>query len=187
MNERYLNVVDVEATCWEGPNPPGQPSEIIEIGLCVVDSATWERVERHSILVRPARSSVSEFCTRLTTLTQEQVDTGLEFAEACELLRSEYRSDSRPWASWGDYDRKQFETQCATTRVPYPFGARHTNAKRAFSESFGTTRRYGMAGALRMREIPLEGTHHRGGDDAWNIANLIIDMARRDTWPGRTG
>ena len=26
-------VVDVEATCWEGDPPPGQISEIIEIGL----------------------------------------------------------------------------------------------------------------------------------------------------------
>ena len=33
-------VVDVEATCWEGDPPPGQISEIIEIGLCVLDVAT---------------------------------------------------------------------------------------------------------------------------------------------------
>lgn len=32
-----LNVVDVEATCWEGTPPPGAVSEIIEIGLTVVD------------------------------------------------------------------------------------------------------------------------------------------------------
>ena len=28
-----LNVVDVEATCWKGPPPPGAVNEIIEIGL----------------------------------------------------------------------------------------------------------------------------------------------------------
>ena len=33
-------VVDVEATCWEGDPPPGQTSEIIEIGLCVLDVPT---------------------------------------------------------------------------------------------------------------------------------------------------
>ena len=52
-------VVDVESTCWEGNPPPGQMSEIIEIGLCVVDVAALERVERRSILVRPACSTVS--------------------------------------------------------------------------------------------------------------------------------
>ncbi|MFE3000608.1 exonuclease domain-containing protein [Nocardia sp. NPDC059246] len=183
MDERYLNVVDVEATCWEGPNPPGQPNEIIEIGLCVLDTVTRERVRKHSILVRPERSTVSEFCTQLTTLTADQVAAGIGFAEACELLRTEFRADSRPWASWGDYDRKQFTTQCAGTGVRYPFGSRHTNAKLAYSVARDTKRRYGMAEALRLAGIPLEGTHHRGGDDAWNIAALITDMLARDAWP----
>ncbi len=31
----------------------------------------------------------------------------------------------------------------------------------------------GMAGALKQLEIPLEGTHHRGIDDAWNIAEIL--------------
>jgi len=35
-----LNVVDVEATCWQDNPPSGQRSEIIEIGLTVVDPAT---------------------------------------------------------------------------------------------------------------------------------------------------
>lgn len=182
MTERYLNVIDVEATCWEGKTPPGQASEIIEIGLCVLDSVTLERVDKHSILVRPERSTVSEFCTRLTTLTLEQVAGGIDFAAACELLRTVHHAAERPWVSWGDYDRRQFERQCAATGVAYPFGDRHTNAKRRFSESRGTTQRFGMAEALEVTGLPLEGTHHRGGDDAWNIANLVLDMMRRGTW-----
>ncbi len=183
MDERYLNVVDVEATCWEGPNPDGQPNEIIEIGLCVLDMGALERVDRRSILVRPERSSVSEFCTRLTTLTPEQVAGGVGFAAGCAALVEEFDAAGRPWASWGDYDRRQFERQCAATGVPYPFGDRHTNAKRAFSESRGTTKRFGMDAALRSAGLPLIGTHHRGDDDAWNIAGLIIDMCRQGRWP----
>jgi inhibitor of KinA sporulation pathway (predicted exonuclease) len=30
-------VVDVESTCWQNGVPPGQVSEIIEIGICVFD------------------------------------------------------------------------------------------------------------------------------------------------------
>ena len=63
-------VVDAEATCWEGDPPAGQISEIIEIGLCVLDVATLTRVERRDILVRPVCSTVSPYCSRLTTLTQ---------------------------------------------------------------------------------------------------------------------
>ncbi|MFE6857898.1 exonuclease domain-containing protein [Nocardia sp. NPDC057668] len=183
MDNRYLNVVDVEATCWEGQNPPGMPNEIIEIGLCVLDTHTRERVAKHSILVRPERSVVSEFCTTLTTLTPEQVATGITFAEACALLRTEFHADSRPWASWGDYDRKQFERQCAASGVRYPFGSRHTNAKAAFSASRRTRKRFGMAEALGAAGLPLIGTHHRGDDDAWNIAALIADMMEQSGWP----
>nr|WP_246581142.1 3'-5' exonuclease [Deinococcus aestuarii] len=85
-----MNVIDVEATCWEGAPPPGQVNEIIEVGLCVVDTVTRQRVGRHRLLVRPERSEVSEFCTRLTGWTPEDVRDGLSFAEACRVLEGEH-------------------------------------------------------------------------------------------------
>lgn len=57
-----LNVVDLEATCWPISAPEDQVSEIIEIGLCVVDTDTRQRVQRDRVLVRPEHSRVSEFC-----------------------------------------------------------------------------------------------------------------------------
>ena len=74
-------VVDVESSCWEGSPPEGEESEIIEIGICVVDTRQLQRISKHSILVRPEKSTVSDFCTELTTLTPGM------FAEA-ETLRS---------------------------------------------------------------------------------------------------
>jgi|SRR6185312_9286144 len=117
-----LNVVDVEATCWEGDAPAGMPSEIIEIGLAVVDLRAGTRVGRYRILVRPVRSAVSAFCTELTGLTQAEVDTGIGFGEACRLLAAEHQAGIRPWASWGDYDRKKFVRQCQAAGTAYPFG-----------------------------------------------------------------
>lgn len=178
-----LNVIDIEATCWDGQPPPGAVSEIIEIGLTVVDLRAAERVARHRILVRPARSTVSAFCTELTGLTQPEVDTGVSFAEACRLLASEHKSGTRPWASWGDYDRNQFTRQCRATGTRYPFGHRHTNAKLPFTSSYGLRKRPGMAQALKVAGLPLEGRHHSGADDAWNIAALILEVAARDAWP----
>lgn len=179
-----LNVIDVEATCWAGEPPPGAVSEIIEIGLTVVDLDTGERVARHRILVRPARSAVSPFCTELTGLTQAEVDTGVGFSEACRLLAAEHRAGSRPWASWGDYDRHQFTRQCLATGTEYPFGSRHTNAKLVFTDAHGLRKRPGMAQALRIAGLPLEGRHHRGEDDAWNIGALILGLAADGAWPG---
>ncbi|MDL2344168.1 3'-5' exonuclease [Deinococcus sp. MIMF12] len=175
-----LNVVDVEATCWAGEPPPGQRNEIIEIGICVLDLESLERLEKRSVLVRPEHSEVSAFCTQLTGLTSEEVATGLSFREACDVLRREFHSDSRPWASWGDYDRRQFERQCVGD-VRYPFSSRHTNAKQVYASGYGLNRP-GMARALRHTGLPLDGTHHRGADDAWNIAALIARMVRDGLW-----
>ena len=177
---RLLNVVDVEATCWEGAAPPGELSEIIEIGIVVVDLDARERVSRHGVLVRPQRSRVSAFCVQLTGITQDEADTGVPFAEACRTLVTEHAARERPWASWGDYDRKQFQRQCSATA--YPFGPHHTNAKAAFAEAWALRRRVGMAQALELADLPLEGRHHRGGDDAGNIAALVLLLAGRGAW-----
>lgn len=180
---RLLNVIDIEATCWAGDPPPGEVSEIIEVGLCVIDLDAGERVAQRQILVHPSRSSVSPFCTELTGHTAEGLADGLSFIEACDTLRAEFRSASLPWASWGDYDRKQFQAQCAAAGTRYPFGSRHVNAKAVFTEAHKLRKRPGMAQALELACLPLEGRHHRGVDDAWNIAALILGLVKAGTWP----
>lgn len=186
-----LNVIDVEATCWEGQPPPGSVSEIIEIGLTVVDVRERRRASRHRILVRPERSTVSEFCRELTGLTQDEVARGVSFAQACRTLVEEYGAGVRPWASWGEYDRRQFARQSRADSVAYPFGypteRLHTNAKAVFTEAYGLRRKPGMAQALQIAGRPLEGRHHRGEDDAWNIAALVLDLVERDAWAGALG
>ncbi|MFF7826943.1 exonuclease domain-containing protein [Streptomyces rochei] len=184
---RLLNVIDVEATCWAGQPPPGAVSEVVEIGLAVVDLVARERVERHRVMVRPARSRVSAFCTELTGITQAEADAGMSFADACDTLVRLHGAAVRPWASWGDYDRHQFVRQCAADGVPYPFGRpaerAHTNAKAVFAGAHGLRKRPGMAQALDLAGLPLEGRHHRGVDDAWNIASLVLGLVERGAWP----
>lgn len=181
-NIKELLVIDLEATCWDGPTPSGQESEIIEIGLCRVDLKAGESREIRSILVRPERSEVSAFCTELTTLTPEMVAGGVSFAEACAEV-NQHRIPGGVWASFGDYDRKQFVRQCESFGVPYPFGSRHINLKRVFAETRSSGRPVGMARALRMLDLPLVGTHHRGSDDAANIAQIAIALYRAGCLP----
>lgn len=181
MTRRKLDqilIVDVEATCWEGGPPVDQVSEIIEIGLCLLNVATWEPQGQRSILVRPEYSTVGAFCTQLTTLTQEQVEQGVSFTEACVLLRSEYASFERVWASYGEYDRLAFERQCLARQIPYPFAPRHINIKNLFALWHGLPNEVGMATALQIAGLPLVGTHHRGVDDAWNIAGLLRNIMK---------
>lgn len=169
-------VIDVESTCWEPPEvqPKGSISEIIEIGIAVVNIKTLEIVQNDSIIVRPQSSKLSKFCTKLTTLTQEYVDQGTTFQAAMAILRKDYNSENRTFVSWGDYDRKMFERNSKDYGVKYPFGPRHMNLKNSFTMLHGLTHEPGLDGALDYLGLPLEGTHHRGVDDAKNIAKVFI-------------
>ena len=172
-------VVDLEATCWEGGPPPGQEQEIIEIGVCALDIATGSRMGKRSILVRPEYSAVSRFCTQLTTLTQAQVEQGVTLAEAVETLRDTYRPAERTWASFGDFDRILLQRECEQRGVSYPFGRTHLNVKNLFAISLNLPNEVGLDRAIAMCGLELEGTHHRGDDDAWNIAAVLATVLER--------
>ncbi len=178
-SQTRMLIVDVESTCWESSPPPGQQSEIIEIGICALDWDTLQISQERSILVKPARSRVSPFCIELTSLTPELVDQGMSFAEACALLETDYASKSLMWGSWGAYDLRMFQDQCASFGVPYPFGVQHLNIKKLFGERVNKKKQVGMAQALNLINLPLKGTHHRGGDDARNIAVILGWMIKR--------
>jgi inhibitor of KinA sporulation pathway (predicted exonuclease) len=172
-------VVDLESTCWKGAPPPGQDNEIIEIGLCVLDVASGERLDNPSILVRPLHSTVSQYCTELTTLTQADVDYGISLRDACRILEEKYASKERIWASYGDYDRKQFKKECGAHKIEYPFGEGHINVKSLFALVHHLPHEVGLDVAMKHLGLPLEGTHHRGGDDAWNIARILSQILLR--------
>jgi len=172
-------VVDIEATCWEKKIAPnGQRAEIIEIGIVVVDVQNMKIIDKESILVVPTESMVSDYCTALTTLTQLQVEMGMSYSRACEALSNKYRGRSRTWASWGNYDRIQFGRQCQERGVIYPFGPTHLNIKNLFTLRRRHPKEVGMAKALRILGMELEGTHHRGDDDAFNTAKILIELLK---------
>lgn len=123
-------VVDIEATCWDGPHPAGMENDIIEIGVCLLDVQTGEITNNRGIIVKPERSVVSPFCTQLTTITPEMIASeGIPFKEACAILKKEYLSQSRAWASFGAYDLRLFQKQCTALGIGYPFGPSHINVK----------------------------------------------------------
>ena len=172
-------VIDVESTCWaEGP-PAGQESEIIEIGFCLLDVPTLSREGKRSLLLRPERSTISPFCTQLTSLTPADVAQGLSFAQACDLLRHKYHSRDRVWASYGDYDRRQFERQCQSRNIAYPFGPSHLNIKNILALIQGWPAEVGLAEAMEQLGGQMEGHYHRGHDDAWNIGWILARLLQQ--------
>lgn len=168
-------VIDLEATCWENEVPPkGQQSEIIEIGICELDADTGAITKNKGILIQPKYSKISAFCTQLTTITPELIDKeGMPFEAAIEILRTEYEASRYTWASYGAYDLKMLREQCLLRREQYPMSKHHINVKNFFARTKGLSRNPGMARALDMLGWKLEGTHHRGMDDARNTAKIL--------------
>jgi inhibitor of KinA sporulation pathway (predicted exonuclease) len=166
-------VVDLEATCWQGDPPPGEKSEIIEIGICLLDVSSGERSDKRGILIRPQNSTLSDYCIQLTTITPEMLENAPSFREACWLLQDKYRSHRRTWASYGDYDRLMMTQQCAEMDVPFPFGRSHINVKNLLALQFGLKHEVDLQRGTALLDLPFEGTIHRGVDDAWNIAAVL--------------
>ena len=169
-----LMIVDLEATCeregWTGL----EMMETIEIGAVVIDMNTYEMVAEFQSFVRPTlHPTLTAFCTELTTIRQEDVDCAPLFPEAfarfCQFAKQQ-RADA--WGSWGWYDLKQFMKDCERTETQMDLPV-HVNVKRCFTSARGIGKDVGMKKALHILGIPMNGTHHRGIDDARNIVKTV--------------
>jgi inhibitor of KinA sporulation pathway (predicted exonuclease) len=170
-------VIDLEATCWKGQPPEGMYNEIIEIGIAVVDFKTKEVIESESIIVKPKFSEISYFCTELTTITPELIEEqGILFEEACKILKDKFKSQKRLFLSWGKYDYNQIQADCKLHGLDFPMGREHYNLKPLFSLKHGLSHDLGVDTALEHLGLEFEGTHHRGVDDAKNIARILKTM-----------
>ena len=170
----YL-VIDLEATCCDRGTIEREESEIIEIGAVMVDAGTLAAVDEFSTFVRPVRHhTLTGFCTNLTSIQQEDVDQAPKLPEAfTKLVAWAEQYADHLFCSWGDYDRNQIGRECRNKQIDRPFAEGHWNLKQKFSEQLGTEQRFGMAAALEEVNLELRGTHHRGIDDARNIARLL--------------
>jgi inhibitor of KinA sporulation pathway (predicted exonuclease) len=184
MSRRKLDkiiFIDLEATCWASVEEQGdQVSEIIEIGACMLDLKTGLPERKKSYLIRPRHSTISNFCTELTSITPELIKSqGIPFGDAVNKLKKDFGPTTRTWASWGYYDKAEIERECVRHNIPYPMGRNHINAKNLYALKHGLSNELGMIAALQHAGIPHEGTHHRGDDDAWNCAKLLWTVLGR--------
>lgn len=172
---RFYLVVDLEATTSHDGALPKEEMETIEIGAVLVraDDYTW--LSEMQTFVRPVRHpQLLPFCTELTTITQAMVDGAPLFPEAMALFAEKMplADPEVRFCSWGQFDKLLFERDAAYHGIPYAMPA-HMNLKKLFSKAQKKRERFQLHKALEMAGITLEGTHHRGIDDARNTAKLL--------------
>ena len=173
---KYI-IVDLEATCWE--ERKGQ-NEIIEIGAVMVDES-GTIISEFEQFVKPILNPIlSDFCTQLTSITQEQVDNAPNFPEAVQLFRDwiGVGKDDYLLCSWGFYDRSQFAHDCKIHGIDKDWLKKHISVKHQHASLKGRAKGFGMKRALEEEGFALDGTHHRGIDDARNIAKIFLKYFR---------
>jgi inhibitor of KinA sporulation pathway (predicted exonuclease) len=182
VGSRKLLIVDLEATCWERALHDPERMETIEIGALEIDPGPPLARREFQCFVRPVLTPLlSSFCTSLTKICQADVDAAPTFAPAFARFVA-WIGDlgAVRLASWGRYDQRQLERDCALHAVRYPFLADHLDLKPLCCAAVGL-KRAGMATALARASLALDGTHHRALDDARNIARLA-EIACAGEW-----
>jgi inhibitor of KinA sporulation pathway (predicted exonuclease) len=109
------------------------------------------------------------------------LDAGLEPTSAAAMakLRDFIGRTDALFCSWGNYDRNQLERDARRHGVRLPLGRDHWNLKAAFARRFTDGRECGVGQALRRLGLSFQGTHHRGIDDARNIARILPHVLGR--------
>ena len=167
-----LIVVDVEATCW--PDNHNHRMEIIEIGAVALSGEELATVREFQSFVRPIQNpTLSSFCSGLTTITQEEVDSADKFPDVLGRFIKWIGTDDCIIGAWGNYDHNQFMNDCKLHGISIPdCFDNYVNLKSLYS-IVTNSRPCGMGKALNKCGLQLYGTHHRGIDDARNIAGIV--------------
>ncbi|CCM02888.1 uncharacterized protein FIBRA_05002 [Fibroporia radiculosa] len=136
-------VLDVEGTCVEGSSSFDYPNEIIEWPVCLLrwKDKSPDGIAKELVVVAEFRSFVrptwrpllSQFCTNLTGITQDQVDSAPEFTELLQMFETFLEDNGliEPvtgrrlvrycWCSDGPFDVRDFVVkQCFISKVRMP-------------------------------------------------------------------
>lgn len=176
-------IFDLEATCWEGKRI--HSNETIEIGAVLVNDSK-EIVSEFEQFVRPSKHpELSEFCTELTSITQSDVDGAPYFEEATARFKEwfGYGKEEYVLCSWGFYDRVQLKNDSEHCGLAHEWIENHISLKHQYKAIAGIRKPIGMKNALKREQFKLEGTHHRGIDDARNIAKIFLKYFDKWTYP----
>ncbi|KAF1518666.1 ERI1 exoribonuclease 2, partial [Eudyptes sclateri] len=189
----YLIVVDFEATCWRDAGRRGP--EIIEFPAVLLNTSTGEIESEFHTYVQPQEHPIlSEFCTELTGITQNQVDEGVplniclsQFLKWIQKIQKEKKiifssdipshstSEARPctFVTWTDWDLGVcLQYECKRKQLRKPDILNSWIDLKATYRAFYNRKPKGLNGALQDLGMAFAGREHSGLDDSRNTARL---------------
>ena len=150
--------------------------ETLEIGAVRLDAALTPH-DAYARFVRPKdEPRLSDFCTRLTSIRQEDADASHPFPEALASFDAWIGQSPARLCSWSRYDLEQLRRDCARHAVELParlerhLDLQETHARLRRSEIVS------MTTAMVGESLSWDGAHHRALDDARNGARLAAKL-----------
>lgn len=167
-------IFDLEATCWEEKHK--HVSEIIEIGAVKINQ-NKAIVGEFNAFVKPVlQPRLSEFCMKLTSIEQADVDNAKRFPEVINEFKEWIGTNKNDYClcSWGFYDKKQLITDSELHNIPTNWLEKHISVKHQHQILTNLNKSVGLGRAIRLENLDFEGIPHRGIDDARNIAKIFL-------------
>jgi len=168
-------IVDLEATCWENDSITSE-MEIIEIGAVLLDGKSYQPFSDFELFVRPIiNPELSEFCTKLTNIRQDQIDEAPNYPEAFKLFMQWTDGEPFKLCSWGQFDYDLFIVENIRNNLKFPSEFMgHINLKELYARAFNAKPGIGLRSALHKQSMTFQGSPHRGIDDARNTARIAM-------------
>ncbi|XP_069503756.1 ERI1 exoribonuclease 2 isoform X2 [Ambystoma mexicanum] len=193
----YLIIIDFESTCWKDTKHYGQ--EIIEFPAVLLNTANGEVESEFHTYVQPQEHPIlSEFCTELTGIKQDQVEEGIplkiclsQFCNWIQRIQTEKKIvflsaalinpslDDKlcTFVTWSDWDLEVcLLYECKRKQLRKPDILNSWIDLRATYKEFYNRKPKGLNGALQDLGITFSGREHSGLDDSRNTARLAWRM-----------
>jgi len=168
-------IFDLEATCIKDKYKTFR-NETIEIGAVKIiqrENGQLEIIDTFDKFIRPKLNLIlSKFCKELTSIQQEDVNFAHSFPTVINEFK-EWIGNEYMLCSWGFYDQKQLENDSILYGLNSFWTNKHISLKHQFPDIMQLSKPCGLNKALKLSGISFEGTHHRGIDDAKNIAKIF--------------
>jgi len=182
-------VLDFEATCQK--DKPLNCQEIIEFPVVPVNLRTKEILTDkifHYYVKPEVNPKLTEFCTELTGITQETVESGIPLPDCLSKFEAwmktqGFTTDNSIFVTCGDWDlQKCLPLEAAYKNLKTSADLRQWVNIKIFFNSVTQIRGDAMEKMLKDLGLELEGKHHSGIDDSKNIAKILITLLNRGSW-----
>jgi inhibitor of KinA sporulation pathway (predicted exonuclease) len=167
-NIRYILTIDLELTCDDHPNWSPEFQEIIEIGW-VLSDLEYNIIKEGQFFVKPLRNRIiSDYCTKLTGITQEDVKYEKKLSVAVHNWYNELECPSNEimLAGWGN-DAEWLKKELKEQGYDLAFDYNYINIKLADQLLYKRPQgRRGLKAVCESLNLSMESPQHRALPDA---------------------